>query len=1025
MAIYHFTVNKDKKPDGTKVKAVEHVAYINREGKYKDVDKAPDNFIAIKGAPPLYDGKVAMLYESPYGNITTTPQGLKVDGNASPTTIAIAMMIASDVSKGKVELRGSDRFKSRAICAAAESDLDVTLEDDALQGILLGQKEKMRDERRKYREAGGRILKPAGTDQHDAYGDSEAGASLSQIISIRQIPGMQEMSQRHLDRGGQEEPELLLQPDARDELEDIGADADSPVRRYPDGDADGGLTEDEKNADTEDTDNPAEMENQPMVWVDRREARRHLAEEFARRILKNVERVQDHIFAESHLEYINREKAFARKGGCVYSESYLPEWAEGSPNTFFKMADRHSKPSVIRYLEFQFALPNELDMEQCKELIHTFIQRSIPNHYYNFAIHDKIGAMSDGCHNLHCHLMFSDRIVDDVEKEKPRKPKNYFRRPNPNARTFEEKWESGAPKERRFSDRGFFREIRKLYEDTANEILEKYGKADRIDCRSLKDMKKEAQMNGDDFMLKALDRMPERSLGPRVSLIENNPEIRHLQEQRKLRRERNTLLYNELLTTEEIKDLELKETHLRATLRVNDLIKSQDYEAIDALPQDDYRHELKDVFEDAKKEVSRLFRSVEWTDELVTQNLVKCLNNEDDREAVQAQKEQEKELEHWENFTDSIDIDAEPEYAKLLPLLNRKIRTLRDGIKARKPQIDAIMEKVNQPDQLDILQRAVNRGIMANRRNKTALQHACEHLENARIALEQAMQEDRESALLSQKETYTTKELYDILRKRVYGYRKEYKRAQARVRKLRKQVIPMERAMQIAENQYVGGEWKTWRKDMRELNKQLQYLDNDRKALAADKEKLTHGLLPFAQRNALAEDIQKRQKDIDIRTVRLHNQKEKLTSQQAALRTRCDTPEAKAKIQEIALGIIRKNQPKKRLYDAAVKQMNAVQAKWQEAQKQLDAVRLEMGIDGNHTAYKVTPSGGSDRFAHDDPKSLDIPFVIAEAIAGDNEAGAVVLRCQDEEDPRLRKDWKFMNVFDREEEERKALLRTI
>ena len=39
MANYHFKLKTDKKKDGTRVRATNHVTYINREGKYKDIDE--------------------------------------------------------------------------------------------------------------------------------------------------------------------------------------------------------------------------------------------------------------------------------------------------------------------------------------------------------------------------------------------------------------------------------------------------------------------------------------------------------------------------------------------------------------------------------------------------------------------------------------------------------------------------------------------------------------------------------------------------------------------------------------------------------------------------------------------------------------------------------------------------------------------------------------------------------------------------------------------------------------------------
>ena len=51
MAMYHFRIKSDKKPNGTKVSAVKHVEYINREGTFahdehwKETNKFVNNFI--------------------------------------------------------------------------------------------------------------------------------------------------------------------------------------------------------------------------------------------------------------------------------------------------------------------------------------------------------------------------------------------------------------------------------------------------------------------------------------------------------------------------------------------------------------------------------------------------------------------------------------------------------------------------------------------------------------------------------------------------------------------------------------------------------------------------------------------------------------------------------------------------------------------------------------------------------------------------------------------------------------------
>ena len=55
MAIFHFRIKSDKKPDGTKVSAFKHVDYIRREGNFTEVEnweqknKFVGNFIFATG----------------------------------------------------------------------------------------------------------------------------------------------------------------------------------------------------------------------------------------------------------------------------------------------------------------------------------------------------------------------------------------------------------------------------------------------------------------------------------------------------------------------------------------------------------------------------------------------------------------------------------------------------------------------------------------------------------------------------------------------------------------------------------------------------------------------------------------------------------------------------------------------------------------------------------------------------------------------------------------------------------------
>lgn len=118
------------------------------------------------------------------------------------------------------------------------------------------------------------------------------------------------------------------------------------------------------------------------------------------------------------MEYINREKAYEKRGGCIFQFHHLPKWAHDEPKKFFQVTDKYEGVGHRRYVEIEFALPNELKtVEQYRQIIDTFIAKHLQDHYYAYAIHNKIGMLSDGQHHPHVHIMFSERIIDDVKKK--------------------------------------------------------------------------------------------------------------------------------------------------------------------------------------------------------------------------------------------------------------------------------------------------------------------------------------------------------------------------------------------------------------------------------------------------------------------------------------------------------------------------------------------------------------------------------------------------------------------------------
>ena len=149
----------------------------------------------------------------------------------------------------------------------------------------------------------------------------------------------------------------------------------------------------------------------------------------------------------------------------------------------FSAAMRYEDKGNRRYKELEMSLPNELTLEQNLEIVNAFISKHLLNHYYAYAIHEKAGALSGEIHP-HVHIMFSERMIDDVEKMKERPDYKYFKRAakplkGEEVASFERRQEHGAPKDKKWHDKNYLLQIRADFAQIQNEVLSKYGRTKR------------------------------------------------------------------------------------------------------------------------------------------------------------------------------------------------------------------------------------------------------------------------------------------------------------------------------------------------------------------------------------------------------------------------------------------------------------------------------------------------------------------------------------------------------------------
>ena len=483
--MYHFRIKSDKKPNGTKISAVKHVEYINREGTFaqdelwKQNNKFVGNFITTAQMPNALDGLNALLYKTDdFGSIKNSERGIEVTENFSHTTIAIALMLADKtLNHQPLIINGSPDFHKTVLQVALEDNLTISFQDKLMQETFELRKRENENERRKFLATGGKIVTTRPKSQ------SHIHPARAKTIEEATKTGF------HL-------PTLSPLPSLNGESEGIK------------------LTEDE----VRDL-NQFMREQYQRVRYDFSYEQKSFAQLTVKKILENVEEALKQQSAVSHAEYINRENAYKHHGGCIFQFHRLPKWAHDDPKKFFQAADKYEGVGHRRYVEIEFALPNELKtVEQYRQIIDAFIAKHLSEHYYAYAIHNKIGMMSDGQHHPHVHIMFSERLIDDVEKKKERAAKAFFLYPARKKKggsesTFEEKWKRGAPKDRKWCNRQYVSEIRADFAQIQNAVLEQNGFSIRVYHRSLQAQKEEAEQNGDTFLARLFSRVPEEYVG--------------------------------------------------------------------------------------------------------------------------------------------------------------------------------------------------------------------------------------------------------------------------------------------------------------------------------------------------------------------------------------------------------------------------------------------------------------------------------------------------------------------------------
>jgi hypothetical protein len=198
--------------------------------------------------------------------------------------------------------------------------------------------------------------------------------------------------------------------------------------------------------------------------------------------------------AAEHAAYITRLGKFSEREdlvACGYGN--MPSWAIDGPSKFWRAGDRFERANGAVYREHEIALPEELTRKQQQELVDGLVEMIAGEKPYQFAVHSNISSI-EGVRNTHLHLMYSDRMPDGIE----RAPEQTFSRFNAvRPELGGRRKESGGRNQ--LEMRMELIETRKRCAELQNATLEKYGHAERVDHRTLKQQ--------------GIERQPEKHLG--------------------------------------------------------------------------------------------------------------------------------------------------------------------------------------------------------------------------------------------------------------------------------------------------------------------------------------------------------------------------------------------------------------------------------------------------------------------------------------------------------------------------------
>ena len=176
----------------------------------------------------------------------------------------------------------------------------------------------------------------------------------------------------------------------------------------------------------------------------------------------------------------------------------MPAFASEDPRVFWESCENYERANANTFRTIDFSLPAELSDEENIELAARFAEELFDDKFvYSMAVHSKPSSVQS-IQNIHCHIMFSERKLDGIE----RGPKEFFKRfnrKNPHL--------GGCEKTDEWTSYSKLYYIRQTWERIANEKLQEHG-FEKISCKSLTKQRIDSLLEENYLKAELLDRPP-------------------------------------------------------------------------------------------------------------------------------------------------------------------------------------------------------------------------------------------------------------------------------------------------------------------------------------------------------------------------------------------------------------------------------------------------------------------------------------------------------------------------------------